>query len=111
MQILRRSLLLIALLTVAACSRGMEVGSPQPAATYSISVQNMTGVTMVVSYDDGRGNAILGTVGADRTERFIIASPAVQTVTVRGESATGGRVAGPYTVTLVAGSTQAVRLR
>jgi hypothetical protein len=89
----------------------MDVGSATPAETFSISVHNMTGTTMVVSYDDGRGDAILGSVAASATERFIIAAPATRTISVRGEAVTGSRRAGPYTVTLVAGTPQTVRLR
>lgn len=111
MPTLRRLFLFLSIISLAGCARGMDVGSATPAETFSISVQNMTGVTMVVSYDDGRGDAILGTVAASATERFIIAAPATQTVTVRGEAATGSRRSGPYTVTLAAGTPQTVRLR
>ena len=107
--LLRRCLILLALLPLTGCARSMSVESPTE--TFSISVQNLTGITMVVSYNDGRGDAILGTVSADGTERFIIAAPAVQTVTVRGVAASGSRSAGPYSVTLVAGTPQTVRLR
>jgi uncharacterized lipoprotein YajG len=107
----RRVALLLTLFALAGCSRGMNVGSPSPAETFSISVQNMTGVTMVVSYDDGRGDAILGAVNASSTERFIIAAPATQTISVRAEAVAGTRRSGPYTVTLVAGTPQTVRLR
>jgi hypothetical protein len=105
----RRCLIFLALLAISGCARSMRVESP--AETFSISVQNLTGIAMVVSYNDGRGDAILGTVSADATERFIIAAPAVQTVTVRGVAASGSRSAGPYSVTLVAGTPQTVRLR
>ncbi|MGH7446492.1 MAG: hypothetical protein ACREK1_11190 [Longimicrobiales bacterium] len=108
---LRPSLVLLALLTLSACTRGISVGSSSPAETFSISVENRTGVTMVVSYNDGRGDATLGTVDAGASERFIIAAPAAQTVTVSGVAVTGSRRSGPYTVALVAGATQAVRLR
>jgi uncharacterized lipoprotein YajG len=106
---LRRTLIVLALVALSGCARAMSVESP--AETFSISVQNQTGVTMVVSYNDGRGDAILGTVSAGGTERFIIAAPAVQTVTVRGVAASGTRTAGPYSVTLVAGTPQTVRLQ
>ena len=119
MPILRRSIrtltltltLTLILLVLSACSRGIDVGSSTPAETFSINVQNATGVTMVVTYDDGRGDAMLGTVDAGATERFIIAAPATRTVSVRGEAASGSRRSGPYTVTLVAGTPQTVQLR
>lgn len=108
---LRPFLLVLTFLTLSGCARGMEVGSSTPAETFSINVQNMSGVTMVVSYDDGRGSAILGTVNAAATERFIIAAPASQTITVVAEAVSGTRRSGPYSVHLVAGSPQTVRLR
>jgi uncharacterized lipoprotein YajG len=111
MPILRRCIPLLLLLVLAGCARGMEIGSPSPADTFSIDVENSTGVTMVVTYDDGRGTATLGTVSAGRTERFIIAAPANLSVTVRGEAISRTRRAGPYRVTLVAGTPQIVRLR
>lgn len=111
MSILRRSLPLFAVLLISGCARGMSVGSSTPAETFSINVQNTTGVTMVVTYDDGRGDAILGTVATGATERFIIAAPAAPTITVRGAATSGSRRAGPYTVTLHAGSPQTVVLR
>jgi uncharacterized lipoprotein YajG len=112
MPTLRRTLLLLSILLVASgCARGMSVGSSTPAETFSISVHNMTSVTMAVTYDDGRGDAMLGTVNAGATERFIIAAPATRTISVRGEAVSGSRRSGPYTVTLVAGTPQSIRLR
>lgn len=108
---LRRCTLLFLLLAISGCSRGIEVGSSSPTETYSISVRNLTGMTMVVSYDDGRGAAVLGTVASDATERFIIAAPAERSVAVSGTAARGSRTSGPYTVHLIAGSAQTVTLR
>ncbi|HEX6307311.1 MAG TPA: hypothetical protein VFZ69_03925 [Longimicrobiales bacterium] len=107
---LRPLLLLLAVLSLSGC-RTMSVGSPAPSETYSISVHNETGVAMIVSYNDGRGDALLGNVRPGATERFVIAAPASHTITVQATAASGGRTAGPYSVTLVAGSTQTVRLR
>jgi uncharacterized lipoprotein YajG len=107
---LRSVTLLVALLLLAGCSRGMSVGSPEPTRTYSISVTNQTNVALVVSYNDGRADAILGSVSAGATERFVIAGSTSPTVTVRGTAA-GGRTSGPYTVTLTPGITQTVILR
>lgn len=111
MPMLRRSIPILLVLALSGCARGMSVDSATPAETFSINVENMTGVTMVVTYDDGRGAATLGTVSASATERFIIAAPATPTITVRGEAASGTRRAGPFTVTLIAGTPQLVRLR
>ena len=111
MPILRRAVPLLLALTTAACARGIEVGSPAPSQTYGVSIVNETSVALIVSYNDGRGDAILGNVAAGATERFIIAAPASTSVTIRGASANTSRTAGPVSVTLVAGSTQTVRLR
>jgi len=111
MPILRRAVPFLIALTTAACARGIEVGSPAPSQTYAVSIINKTDVALIVSYNDGRGDAILGNVAAGATERFIIAAPASTTVTIRGASPSGTRTAGPVSVTLVAGTTQSVRLR
>ena len=103
--------LLLACLTSAACARAIAVQSGNANTTYSIEVANQTGVSMVVSYNDGRGDAILGTVAAGRTERYIIASPAATTVSIRGVATSGSRTAGPYSVSLNAGSSVTVTLR
>lgn len=103
--------LLLLCLALSACSRAIQVGSGEPAQQYRLSVENATGVTMVVSYNDTRGDAILGNVAAGRTEYFLIVRPASTTVTVRGQAASGTRTAGPYTVTLREGTAQTVRLQ
>lgn len=100
---------LMLVLALAGCARGMAVGS-EPRPVHSITVQNDLAEAMIVSYTDARGDAILGTVTAGGSERFIIASPE-STVTVRARNAAGTRTAGPYTVTLTAGTAQLVHLR
>ena len=109
MRTIRRFAPLVILLVLSSC-RTVSVSS-DPSPTYSINVANETGVAMIVSYNDGRGDAVLGTVPANRTERFIIAAPRNTSVTVRAVSENGSRSAGPYTVSLVAGTAQSVRLR
>ena len=109
---LRRAALLLILAAVAAgCSRAIAVQSGDPTRSFSVEVTNETGVSMVVSYNDGRGDAILGTVASGRTERYIIASPANTSVAIRGAATSGTRSAGPYTVSLTSGSTARVTLR
>lgn len=108
---LRALRLLLLCLAFAGCSRAIQVGSDQPSQQYRLTVENLTGVTMVVSYNDTRGDAILGNVGAGRTEYFVIVRPASATIAVRGQAASGTRVAGPYTVTLREGTPQVVRLQ
>lgn len=109
---LRRAAILLLLSGAAAgCARAVAVQSGDPTRSFSIEITNETGVSMVVSYNDGRGDAILGTVAAGRTERYIIASPANTSVAIRGAAASGSRSSGPYTVSLTAGSTARVTLR
>jgi hypothetical protein len=82
-----------------------------PRPTYSIEVTNESGTAMIVSYNDGRGDAILGTVTAGGTERFIIASPQSPAVTVTATNEARTHTLGPYSVRLVAGVPQPVRLK
>lgn len=107
----RRLLTLLLLLTVGGCARGISVESASPSESYSITVENLTGITMVVTYNDGRGDATLGTVAAGATERFIIAAPASSSISVQGTAVSGARRAGPYSVNLARGATHTVRLR
>jgi hypothetical protein len=106
----RRLLVLLVLALATSGCRPVSVTS-DPRPTYSIDVHNDAGQDMIVSYNDGRGDAVLGTVPPNRSERFIIASPSASTITVRATNASGTRSAGPYTVQLVAGVPQSVRLR
>jgi hypothetical protein len=105
----RRLVPLLAATALFACRPVAVTSDPRP--TYSIDVHNETSVAMIVSYNDGRGDAVLGTVPANRTERFIIASPRTTVVTVRATNEARTRTAGPYSVQLVAGTPQSVRLR
>jgi uncharacterized lipoprotein YajG len=106
-----RFITLAAALLVGGCARGINVGSTPPTATYSITVENQTGVAMVVTYNDGRSDAILGSVAAGASERFIIAGSTATSISVRGAAASGNRTSGPYDVTLAAGSPRTVILR
>jgi hypothetical protein len=107
----RAALLLLLTSLVTGCARAVAVQSGDPTRSFSIEITNETGVSMVASYNDGRGDATLGTVAAGRTERYIIASPASTSVSIRGVATSGGRTSGPYTVALTAGSTARVALR
>lgn len=103
------AVLAVATLAVAGCARGMHVGS-EPTPVASITVENGLGEPMIVSYSDSRGEALLGTVPAGRSERFVIATREAS-VTVRARNAAGSRTAGPYTVQLTPGASTPVRLR
>ena len=100
-------------LALGACAsmRKVDVGS-EPSNTvsssYNVDVYNSHSSTLTVSYTDSRGTHELGTVASERTQRFIIASPASTTVTIMGMTSGGGH----YTAqrTLVAGGTTSVTL-
>lgn len=70
-----------AAILLAACARNVAVES-EPGPTYSIQVVNPMPHPMIVSYDDGSGERLLGTVPADGEEWFTIADPAGRTVTI-----------------------------
>lgn len=101
----------VALIALTGCARGITVGSPAPTTTYSVSVQNVTSVDLIVSYNDGSGDALLGTVRTGATERFVIAGSAASSIRVSGVAVSGSRTSGPYTVSLIPGRTQTVILR
>jgi hypothetical protein len=108
---LRTILVLAVVLLSAGCARAMSVGSADPTQTYSIAVENRTDVAMIVSYNDGRGDALLGNVAASATERFVIAGSTASTIHVTGAAVTGTRRSGPHTVALTPGQTVTVVLR
>ena len=107
----RLSLLVLPLLVATfatACARGVTM-NPDSEPTYAISVVNEMPHAMIVSFDDGAATRLLGTVGANREERFVLAGPNRGTITVvahdEAETHTVRR-----TVTLVADGTVEVRL-
>jgi hypothetical protein len=95
-------------LALTGCARAMSV-TADPRPVHRITVQNEFAEAMIVSYDDGRGDALLGMVPAGQTEHFVIASQA-GSVTVSARNAAGSRTAGPYTVHLAPDTPQIVRL-
>jgi len=103
-------LLLFTLQAGCASTRSVQIGS-EAGPVYSIDVRNTLSEDMIVSYDDGSGDRTLGTARAGGSGRFIIASPARQTVSIMGRNAAGTRSVGPYQVQLVAGESRAVSLR
>jgi hypothetical protein len=94
--------------TSTACSRGVNF-DPEPGQTYAVNVMNQMPHAMIISFDDGSGTRLLGTVGGNRTERFVVAGAANPTVSIiardEAETHTVRR-----TVTLVAGGTVDVRI-
>jgi hypothetical protein len=74
-------------------------------------VHNELDEAMIVSYNDPRGDALLGSVPAGGSQRFEIANPPTADITISARNAAGSRRAGPYPVQLIAGTIQAVRIR
>jgi len=91
-----------------ACARGVDF-DPEPGQSYAVNVVNQMPHDMIVSFDDGATTRLLGTVGANRTERFVVAGTANPTVTIvatdEGQTHTVRR-----TVTLTAGGTVDVQI-
>lgn len=105
-----RSALLAALVLLAAtaCTRGVAM-NPDAGQTYAVSVQNQMPHAMIVSFDDGSGTRLLGTVDASRTERFVIAGSAQQTITIIARDEADTHTV-RRTVTLMSGGTVDVRI-
>jgi hypothetical protein len=103
------ALALVTLLTNSACSRNVRVDS-EPGGGYSLAVRNTMPHEMVVSYDDGSGQRVLGTVTSAATARFVIASPKSTEISVQAtdEGRTHTR---SYTVSLVSGTPSDVTIR
>jgi hypothetical protein len=109
MRRLRLSALAAALaLTGLACAPA-ATAIPEVDQSYAVTVVNELPHPMIVSVDDGALTRRLGTVGANRQERFVISGADRRTVTFiaidEGETQTVRR-----TVTLVAGGTVEIRL-
>jgi hypothetical protein len=105
-----RSVLLAALVLLAAtaCARGVSM-NPDAGQTYAVSVQNDMPHAMIVSFDDGSGSRLLGTVESNRTERFVIAGSAQRTITIVATDEADTHTV-RRTVTLVSGGTVDVRI-
>lgn len=71
----------ITALLATACARGLAVQS-EPGPAYALEVNNPMPYPMIVSYDDGTGAHLLGTVSAGTAGRFVITRPAQQTLTI-----------------------------
>ncbi len=91
-----------------ACAPGATVDRDAE-QSFAVNVVNELPHPMIVSLDDGATTRTLGTVGANRQERFVIGGADRRTVTFiaidEAETQTVRR-----TVTLVAGGTVEVRL-
>lgn len=102
---------LVALVWIAAlagCARSVALDT-DPGQTYAVNVTNPMPHAMIVSFDDGSGARLLGTVGAGRTERFVIAGSANQTVSIVAHDEAETHTV-RKTIVLQPGSTVEVRL-
>ena len=93
-----------------ACARPVSIGT-DPGPTYAVEVRNALPEDMIVSYDAGGGPAVLGTVRASSSERFVITSRTTTSITISASNAARTRTSGPYRVQLEAGTTPQVTLR
>lgn len=104
------SAMLVLILTAGCASmRSASVGTDT--VNYSIDATNQMGHSMTVYWSDGGEEKMLGAVPAGRSERFIIAAPRSTTISVTARDANRTHVAGPWQVTLAAGSAQRVTIR
>ena len=106
-----RPVTLIAVILLAAltgCARGVDFDS-DPGQTYAVNVVNTFSEPMIISFDDGNGARLLGTVEAGRSERFVVAGTAGGTISVIARDEADTRTV-RRTVTLVPGGTVEVRL-
>ena len=102
-----RFLALAGLLTVAtACA---TAGMPDVGTRYGLTVINEMPHAMIVSIDDGTTTRLLGTVGAERQERFVLDGSPTTTVTVVATDEADTHTV-RRTVVLDAGGTVQVRL-
>lgn len=76
---------LVLAIALAGCSHAMRAET-NPERTYAIAVENPMAEAMVVSYDDGTGARLLGTVEAGQTERFVLAGAQSAEITVTAVS-------------------------
>lgn len=107
----RLRLLALALLVATAgfgCARGVTL-NPDAGQSYAVNVTNEMPHAMIIYVDDGAAPRLLGTVPAERQERFIVAGANRPTVTLIATDEADTHTV-RRTVTLVAGSTVDVRI-
>ncbi len=74
-------LLFAVLATAGACARGVGVES-EPGPAYVVEVANPLPQPMIVSFDDGTGMRLLGTVPPNGSARFVITRPASRQISM-----------------------------
>jgi len=106
----RRMMILAAFVPfLAGCPRGVSVQS-EPGPAYALEVENPLAQPMLVSYDDGTGVRLLGTVPASGRMRFIVSQPVSLRLTVTATDERRMQTV-TRTVTLQAGQITEVSLR
>jgi hypothetical protein len=101
-------LAILLLVTASACARPVDF-DVDPQQTQALNVINDMPHPMMVWFDDGTGERLLGTVAAGSRDRFIIAGATATTVSVVARDQ-GGTHTVRRTVSLVPGGTVDVRL-
>lgn len=96
-------------MSMAGCAsmRGVDIGSGDPVRTFAVEVTNRRAGAITVSYSTGASDGTLGTVAANRTERFVIPMEEPGNVTLSAVSS-GGTSVGTRTINLQAGVTTRV---
>lgn len=102
------TLAVLATFGTAACARGVAM-NPDAGQTYAVSIQNQMPHPMIISFDDGATTRLLGTVAGNRTERFVIAGAARETITIIATDEADTHTV-RRTVTLAPGGTVDVRI-
>ena len=104
-----RTLVPAALLALAAAACAGASMDTDMGPRYGVAVMNEMPHPMIVSLDDGTSTLMLGTVGAEREERFVLDSVAGTTVTIIARDE-GDTHSVRRTVVLRAGETVEVRI-
>ena len=78
---LKRTMILLVLVALPACSRGVAVES-EPGPIYTLVVENPMPHAMDVAYDDGTAERPLGTVPQHASREFVVSAPARQRVEI-----------------------------
>jgi hypothetical protein len=91
-----------------ACARGVDF-DPGAHQTQAVNVINDLSHPMIIWFDDGSGERLLGTVAARTRDRFVLAGTTAATVSVIARDE-GGTHTVRRTVALVAGGSVDVRL-
>ncbi len=86
-----------------ACARNVMLNE-DAGQTYAVNVINRMPHAMTIAYDDGQTTRPLGTVAADRSERFVLAAVSGSTITLVARDAADTHTV-RRTVTLSPGST------